>query len=89
MTHQPMFNSKRLGWTLAATAAVVLAPTAPRAVEITAGDWKFTVEGNVNANYIYSSCESSPVVVAGGLACVAAEGSSSVRRRRSCRRWCR
>jgi predicted porin len=76
MTHQPMFNSKRLGWTLAATAAAVLAPTAPRAVEITAGDWKFSATGNVNAHYITSRCEDgpTPLGVAGGLACVASPG---------------
>jgi predicted porin len=74
MTH-PMFNSKRLGWTLAATAAAVLAPTAPRAVEITAGDWKFSATGNVNAHYITSRCEDSPVAVGGGLACAVAAGA--------------
>jgi len=77
-----MFNSKRLGWTLAATAAAVLAPTAPRAVEITAGDWKLSATGNVNAHYIYARCEDSPSVVSGGLACAQALGqdrsSSSV-----------
>ena len=74
MTHQPMFNSKKLGWTLAATAAAVLAPTAPRAVEMSAGDWKFTFSGNVNAHYIVSACDDSPTVVNGGLACTAAAG---------------
>jgi predicted porin len=82
MTHQPLFNSKRLGWTLAATAAAVLAPTAPQAVEITAGDWKFSATGNVNAHYIVSQCEDTPVVVGGGLACGVGAGqddtSSSV-----------
>jgi len=75
MTHQPMFNSKRLGWTLAATAAAVLAPTAPRAVEITAGDWKFSATGNVNAHYITSRCDDTPVAVGGGLACTAGPGT--------------
>ena len=75
MTHQTLFNSKRLGWTLAATAAVVLAPTAPRAVEITAGDWKFSASGNVNAHYIVSKCEDSPVGIGGGLACAVAPGA--------------
>jgi predicted porin len=70
-----MFNSKRLGWTLAATAAAVLAPTAPRAVEITAGDWKFSATGNVNAHYITSRCDDTPVAVNGGLACTAAIGA--------------
>jgi predicted porin len=74
MRHQPMFNSRKLarksGWTLAATtAAAVLAPTASDAVEMTAGDWKFSASGNVNAHYIVSQCEDTPVTVAGGLAC--------------------
>src|SRR5262249_50723575 len=64
----------------AALIAAALAPTA-RAIDVQAGDWKLSVSGNVNADYIYSSCESNPVVVTGGLACVkdiAGEGSSSV-----------
>jgi predicted porin len=73
MTHQ------RIGLSLAVTAATILAPTALNAVEITAGDWKFTASGNVNAHYVLSSCEDNPVAVGGGLACatVAGEDSSS------------
>jgi predicted porin len=48
--------------------AAVLAPTA-HAFDVQAGDWKLTVSGNVNAHYIYDSCESHPSVVTGGLAC--------------------
>ena len=70
-------KSQRHGFALAIVLAALQAPLA-HAIDLSAGDWKLTVEGNVNANYIYSSCESSPVVVAGGLACVGAEGSSSV-----------
>lgn len=66
MTHQ------RIGLALAVAVAAALAPTAPQAVEVAAGDWKFTLNGNVNADYIHSSCESDPVAVAGGLACVRA-----------------
>lgn len=52
------------------------------AVEIAAGDWKFSASGNVNVHYIGSSCEeeTTPGVV-GGLACRAAAGedrSSSI-----------
>lgn len=50
------------------------------AVEIAAGDWKFSASGNVNVHYIGSSCEeeTTPGVV-GGLACrgVAGEDRSS------------
>ena len=71
MTHQ------RIGLSLAATAATILAPTALNAVEITAGDWKFTASGNVNAHYIFSSCEDNPVAVGGGLACATVSGEDS------------
>jgi predicted porin len=74
MTHQPIFNSKRLSWTVAAAIATVLAPAASQAVEMTAGDWKFTFSGNVNAHYIVSQCEDSPVQVDGGFTCTAPPG---------------
>ena len=48
------------------------------AIDITAGDWKFSVDGNVNGSYIFSNCDASPHVVDGGLACIAPTGSSSV-----------
>jgi len=81
MRHQSLFTAKRLSLTLAATATAYLAPTA-HAVEMTAGDWKFTATGNVNAHYIVSACEDNVVPVDGGLACITAPGeedtSSSV-----------
>jgi len=44
-------------------------------VELTAGDWKFTANGNVNVHYINSSCESETTpAVAGGLACHGSDG---------------
>ncbi len=49
--------------------AASLASTAG-AVDMQAGDWKVSVSGNVNADYIYSSCQSNPAAVVGGLACV-------------------
>jgi predicted porin len=52
------------------------------AVEMTAGDWKFSASGNVNVHYIASSCEEETTPgVAGGLACRGAGGedrSSSI-----------
>ena len=44
----------RIGLTVAASVAAAIASTASHAVEITAGDWKFTASGNVNAHYIVS-----------------------------------
>src|SRR5690606_16502394 len=68
----------RIRFSLAASAAAaIMASTASQAVEITAGDWKFTFSGNVNAHYIYSSCEDDPAPVAGGLTCVATAGEDS------------
>ena len=70
----------RIGLTVAASVAAAIASTASHAVEITAGDWKFTASGNVNAHYIVSKCDDTPAAVAGGLACTAvgdAEDTSS------------
>ena len=71
MTHQ------RIGLALAVAVAAVLAPTAPQAVEVAAGDWKFSLNGNVNADYIHSSCESNPSPISGGLACTSIDGNST------------
>jgi predicted porin len=72
----------RIGLTIAASVAAIIASTASHAVEITAGDWKFTATGNVNAHYIISKCDDSPGPVVGGHACTAApdaeDTSSSV-----------
>lgn len=52
------------------------------AVELTAGDWKFTANGNVNVHYIASQCEEETTPgITGGLACRGAAGedkSSSI-----------
>jgi hypothetical protein len=52
------------------------------AVEIAAGDWKFTANGNVNVHYIGSRCEEETTPgITGGLACRGAAGedrSSSI-----------
>jgi predicted porin len=60
----------------------LICPCVASAVEIDAGDWKFTASGNVNVHYIYSSCEDeAEPVVAGGLACRGSSGedkSSSI-----------
>jgi predicted porin len=72
---------QRIGFPIATAIAVVfaaaLAPAA-YAIDVTAGDWKLSFDGNVNAHFIYESCESRARVVIGGLACAATENSSSV-----------
>jgi predicted porin len=53
---------------------------AASAIEMTAGDWKFSASGNVNVHYIASSCEEDTTPgITGGLACrgVAGEDRSS------------
>lgn len=57
--------------------AAIVAPAA-QAIDLAAGDWKFSITGNVNANFIYSDCDSSPHEVDGGLACISDTGSASV-----------
>ena len=56
--------------------AAAFAPAA-HAIDITAGDWKLSIDGNVNAHYIYSRCDTNPAPIAGGLACSDTDSSSS------------
>jgi predicted porin len=53
---------------------------AAQAIDLTAGDWKFSVNGNINVHYIYSSCESADsaasIVTVGGACTGSASGSS-------------
>lgn len=53
-----------------------------QALTLQAGDWRYSVSGNVNAHYIHSSCESETTpAVTGGVACRGAAGeddSSSI-----------
>ncbi|NGY03236.1 porin [Solimonas terrae] len=64
----------------AALAAVsLLATGSAQAVELQAGDWTFTANGNVNVHYIHSSCESHPqsIVTVGGACSVDAGGEKN------------
>lgn len=60
--------------------SAALCTPAAHAVGVKAGKWDLTVNGNVNASYIYSHCQSANNAkdIAGGLACVATGNSSSV-----------
>jgi len=57
---------------IVAALAAVCAPAA-HAIDVTAGDWKLSFDGNVNADYIYSNCEAldKAVTIGGGFTCVA------------------
>lgn len=66
----------RMGYALAIVTLCCSAPAL--AVEIPAGDWKFTANGNVNVHYINSSCESETTpAVGGGLACIGSSGEDN------------
>jgi len=70
-----MDDRKTLRWGSALALALGCAAAPVTAVEITAGDWKFTANGNVNVHYIGSNCESEGTpAVAGGLACRGSAG---------------
>jgi hypothetical protein len=73
MKYQRLSLSKAVAAVLGAAA---FAPVA-HAIDINAGDWKVSIDGNVNAHYIYSRCDTSPAVIAGGLACTDTDSSSS------------
>ncbi|MDE2050325.1 MAG: porin [Gammaproteobacteria bacterium] len=72
-------NNQRTSLLGAIVLAALAAPSA-RAIDVTAGQWTLSFDGNVNANYIYSNCQDHNDV-AGGLACVSdttSDNSSSV-----------
>jgi predicted porin len=73
MKHQRKSLSTAVAGILGAAA---LAPAA-HAIDVTAGDWKLSIDGNVNAHYIYSRCDTSAAPIAGGLACTDSDSSSS------------
>ena len=64
-----MTQRQLLSRTLLTGFAWIALPVTSHALEIQAGDWKFSFNGNVNVHYIYSQCEDNPEAVAGGLAC--------------------
>lgn len=62
---------------LIAAAVALLSSTGASALELNAGDYKFTVNGNINVHYVYSDCDSSsPVLIGGGLACTGGGGTA-------------
>lgn len=67
----------------AAAAIAALTSTGASALEVQAGDWKFTANGNINVHYIHSTCDKNPqAIVTVGSACTVDAGgqknSSSV-----------
>ena len=75
-----MHNSNSGAIRLGAAIAGILTATAASAFDVVSGDWKFSVNGNINVDYIYSSCQSAssaePIVTVGGACTGTASGSS-------------
>jgi predicted porin len=73
--------SNKAAFKLGMAIAGILGATAASAVDLENGDWKFSVNGNINVDYIYSSCQSAasaqPIATVGG-ACTGNANSSSV-----------
>lgn len=65
-------KQQHIRFSIAAALAAMCAPAA-HAIDVTAGDWKLSFDGNVNADYIYSNCAKSigAASIDGGLTCVA------------------
>ena len=76
-----MHNSNRWASKLGVALVGALAAAAAGAVDFQSGDWKFSVDGNINVHYIYSSCQSAASVekidTVGG-ACTGTTSGSSV-----------
>jgi predicted porin len=76
-----MQSNNTAAFRLGAAIAGVFGATAVSALDLQAGDWKFSVDGNINVHYIYSSCESAnsaeSIVTVGG-ACTGSQSGSSV-----------
>jgi len=60
--------------------ALVALPAAAVDLQTADGSWTFSIKGNVNVDYIWSSCQSatSAATVAGGLTCVGSTSGSNV-----------
>jgi hypothetical protein len=69
-------NKQRIGLLVAGILLAAAAAPSARAIDVTADKWTLSFDGNVNANYIYSSCLDHNDV-AGGLACVSDTTSDS------------
>lgn len=77
-----MYVSKRILGPLLAGGLLAAAAMPAGAVDLTTpdGNWTFSVNGNVNVDYIFSNCQSpgSAVGVGGGLTCVGSASGSNV-----------
>jgi hypothetical protein len=75
-----MQSSNNAVFRVGVTIAGALAASTAGAFDIESGEWKFSVDGNINVHYIYSSCESTDkaqsITTIGGACTGTASGSS-------------
>jgi hypothetical protein len=75
-----MQSSNKAAFRIGLAIAGALGASAAGAFDIESGDWKFSVNGNINVHYIYSSCESPDkavtITTVGGACTGSATGSS-------------
>lgn len=72
-----MKHQHKVSRSLLAGAALLAAPAASQALEIQAGDWKFSMSGNVNVHYINTQCDDTAELVSGGVACNIGTGNDT------------
>ena len=74
-----MQSSNRAAFRLGMAISGILAASAASAFDIESDGWKFSVNGNINVDYIYSSCESTgkavTIATVGGACTATASGS--------------
>jgi predicted porin len=74
-----VFMNKRIKLAIAVSAAMWMVPItkAVAGIDVAAGDWKIDFAGNVNAFYVYASCDDGTnTAVVGGLACTGDKATS-------------
>jgi predicted porin len=73
------FVTQRLGPAVAAALLSVAAlPAAAVDLKTADGSWTFSIDGNVNVDYIWSSCQNNASAIDGGLTCGSSPSGSSV-----------
>jgi predicted porin len=67
-------------WVAGALLPLLMAPAMAVDLATADGAWTFSIDGNVNAEYVYSNCQSpgSAHTVAGGLTCVGSPNGNGV-----------
>lgn len=60
-----------------ACALAVALPASAVDLKTADGSWTFSIDGNVNVDYIYTNCEKNGKTVAGGLTCVGTASGNS------------